>query len=88
MTSRSAEETILAQRLPHLLVLDAEILDAFSGKTAHVLTSAVCGFECFAKCSPSLIDKNLACVEHACQGGKAMNHTWPASVIHSDICGL
>jgi hypothetical protein len=49
MTSRSAEETILAQRLPHLLVLDAEILDAFSGKTAHVLTSAVCRFNWVVK---------------------------------------
>jgi hypothetical protein len=46
------------------------------------------GLKCFAKCSPSLIDKNLACVEHACQGGKAMNHAWPAIVIHGDICSL
>ena len=36
MTSRGAEETILTQRPPHLLVLDAKILDAFSGKNgAH-----------------------------------------------------
>jgi MGT family glycosyltransferase len=40
----------------------------------------LCWFECFAKCNPGLIDKNLACVEHACEGGKAMNHPWPASV--------
>jgi hypothetical protein len=32
MTSRTAEETILTQRLPHLLVVDAEILDAFSDR--------------------------------------------------------
>jgi len=44
-----------------------------------LLLTSYARFECFAKCSPSLIDKNLACVEHACQGGKAMNHAWPAS---------
>lgn len=66
-----------------------KVCDSDPGSSSRNLFEAIAFlFECFAKCSTRLVDENPACVEHARQRGKAMNHARPASLVHSHVCPL